>query len=108
MEKAAKASGVVIHTFEALEAEVLGALSPLFPHVYAIGPLQLLLNHSPNDDPLKGVGYSLWKEDDECLHWLDSKQPNSVIYVNFGSIAVMTQQQLNLFGGLQIATSHFC
>ncbi|XP_059437775.1 7-deoxyloganetin glucosyltransferase-like [Corylus avellana] len=94
MEKATKASGVVIHTFDALEGKVLGALSPLFPNVYAVGPLQLLLNHSPNDDPLKAVGYSLWKEEDECLHWLDSKQPNSVIYVNFGSIAVMTQQQL--------------
>jgi hypothetical protein len=93
MEKAAKASGVVIHTFDALEPEVLGALSPMFPRVYAIGPLQLLLNHLPVE-PLKSVGYSLWKEEDDCLQWLDSKTPNSVIYVNFGSIAVMTQQQL--------------
>jgi hypothetical protein len=89
MEKAAKASGVVIHTFDALEPEVLGALSPMFPRVYAIGPLQLLLNHLPVE-PLKSVGYSLWKEEDDCLQWLDSKAPNSVIYVNFGSIAVMT------------------
>jgi hypothetical protein len=72
MEKATKASGIKIHIFDSLEGEVLGALSPLFPHVYAIGPLQLLLNHSPNDDPLKSVGYSLWEEEDECLHWLDS------------------------------------
>ncbi|XP_059437895.1 7-deoxyloganetin glucosyltransferase-like isoform X1 [Corylus avellana] len=106
VKKARKASGVVIHTFDALEGEVLGALSPLFPHVYAVGPLQLLLNHSPNDDPLKAVGYSLWKEEDECLHWLDSKQPNSVIYVNFGSVAVMTQQQLLEFAW-GLANSNF-
>ncbi|XP_059436455.1 7-deoxyloganetin glucosyltransferase-like [Corylus avellana] len=30
MEKATKASGVVIHTFDALEGKVLGALSPCF------------------------------------------------------------------------------
>ncbi|XP_059439884.1 7-deoxyloganetin glucosyltransferase-like isoform X2 [Corylus avellana] len=71
-----------------------------------VGPLQLLLNHSPNDDPLKAVGYSLWKEEDECLHWLDSKQHNSVIYVNFGSVAVMTQQQLLEFAW-GLANSNF-
>ena len=97
VEKAPKASGIVVHTFDALEQEVLDALSPMFPCVYAIGPQQLLLNHLPND-PLKSTGYSLWKEETECLNWLNSKAPNSVIYVNFGSIIVMTSQQLIEFG----------
>ncbi|KAI3732842.1 hypothetical protein L1987_64051 [Smallanthus sonchifolius] len=30
----------------------------------------------------------------DCLKWLDSKEANSVVYVNFGSITVMTPQQL--------------
>ncbi|KAB1220553.1 UDP-glycosyltransferase 85A3 [Morella rubra] len=92
-EGASKASGVVIQTFDALEREVLDALSPMFPHLYAIGPLQLLLNQSL-DDPLKSIGCGLWKEDTECLHWLNSKAPNSVVYVNFGSLVVMTAEQL--------------
>ena len=97
VERAPKASGLVLQTFDVLEQEVLDALSTLFPHVYAIGPLQSLLNHIPNE-PLKSTGYSLWKEENQCLHWLNSKAPNSVIYVNFGSIAVMTPTQLIEFG----------
>ena len=40
VEKALKASTIIIHTFDALEHEVLDALSPMFPRLYAIGPLQ--------------------------------------------------------------------
>lgn len=48
---------------------------------------------------MKLLGASLCKEDTRCLEWLDSKQPNLVIYVDFGSIAVMTLQQLVEFHG---------
>lgn len=97
VEAAPKASGVVIHTFDALEQEVLDAFSSMFRGVYAIGPQQLLLNQSPND-PLASVGYSLWKEETECINWLNSKEPNSVIYVNFGSITVVTPEQFAELG----------
>jgi hypothetical protein len=97
VERAPAAAGIVVHSFDALEQEVLNALSSMLPRVYAIGPQQLLLNHAPND-PLKSTGYSLWKEETDCLNWLNSKAPNSVIYVNFGSIIVMTPQQLVEFG----------
>ncbi len=97
-KRAPKASSIIVHTFDALEQEVLDALSTsMFPRVYAIGPLQPLLNYLPND-PLESIGYSLWKEESECLHWLSSKAPNSVLYVNFGSITVITPQQLVEFG----------
>jgi hypothetical protein len=99
VERAPRASAIVIHTFDALEQQVLDALSPMFPRVYAAGPLQLLLNHSHNDhESLKSIGYNLWIEETECLHWLNFKPPNSVLYVNFGSITVMTPQQLIEFG----------
>ncbi|XP_034209221.1 7-deoxyloganetin glucosyltransferase-like [Prunus dulcis] len=97
MDSVDKASAVVVHTFDALEPDVLDALSSMPPPVYAIGPLQLLLNHLPKD-PLKPMGYSLWKEETECLQWLNSKAPNSVVYVNFGSLVVMAPQQLVEFG----------
>ncbi|KAF5482547.1 hypothetical protein F2P56_003105 [Juglans regia] len=93
IKRALEASAIVIHTFDALEQEVLDALYPMFPRVYAIGPQQVLLDQSPNDS-LKSIGYSLWKEETECLHWLNSKAPNSVVYVNFGSIAFLTPQQM--------------
>ncbi|XP_015880792.3 7-deoxyloganetin glucosyltransferase isoform X2 [Ziziphus jujuba] len=102
-----KASAVILHTFEALEPNVLDTISSLFPHMYVIGPLQLLLNHIPKD-PSKEFGYSLWKEDTECLRWLDTKPKNSVLYVNFGSITVVTKDQLVEFGmGLANSKQHF-
>lgn len=92
-----KASALILHTFDALEPHVLEAVSSMYPPTYAIGPLQLLLDRIP-ETPSKQVGYSLWKEDTECLEWLADKPPNSVVYVNFGSIAVATPQQLAEFG----------
>jgi hypothetical protein len=34
----------------------------------------------------------------ECLQWLDSNKPKSVIHVNFGSITTVTKEQLVEFG----------
>ena len=93
VERATKALGLVIQTFNMLEQEVLDALSTMFPQAYVIGPLQPLVNHSPND-PLKSSGYSLWKEEVECLQWLNSKAPNSMIYMNFGIIRAFTSEIL--------------
>jgi hypothetical protein len=92
-ERARKASALIFNTFDALEHEVLDALSAMFPPIYSIGPLHLLQNQIPDGD-LKSIGSNLWKEDDACLEWLDKKEPNSVVYVNFGSITVMTSEQL--------------
>ncbi|BFG20555.1 hypothetical protein CerSpe_068290 [Prunus speciosa] len=103
-----KASAVVFLTFDALEQDVMDALSSiLIPPLYTICPIQLLLNQIP-EDSLSPIGYSLWKEETECLQWLNSKAPNSVVYVHFGSVAVMTTQHLVEFGwGLANIKFHF-
>jgi len=38
---------------------------------------------------------SFWQEDATCLDWLDQHPPQSVVYVSFGSLAVMDQNQFN-------------
>ncbi|XP_043722109.1 7-deoxyloganetin glucosyltransferase-like [Telopea speciosissima] len=92
------ADAVILNTFEALDQDILDALSTMLPRVYTIGPLQLLLNQLQNDDDdLKSIGSNLWKEESGCLEWLNSKEPGSVVYVNFGSITVMAHQQLTEF-----------
>ncbi|KAM5580246.1 hypothetical protein ABKV19_009807 [Rosa sericea] len=109
MDKVHKADALVFLTFDALEQDVLEALSSIFDQslVCAIGPLELLFSQIP-DDPLKHVGYSLWKEEIKCLEWLENKAPNSVVYVNFGSVAVLTPKQLVEFGwGLANTKFHF-
>ena len=74
VERAPTASGIVVQTFDTSEQDVLDSFLPMLPHVYAIGPLQSLLIHLSND-PLKSIRYSLWEEETECLHWLNSKAP---------------------------------
>ncbi|KAL7262586.1 hypothetical protein ACSBR1_000865 [Camellia fascicularis] len=93
IERGRRASAIIFHTFENLEHNVLEALSSVFPPTYTIGPLHLLMNQI-NDDSLKLIGSNLWKEEPECLQWLDTKEPNYVVYVNFGSITVMTPNQM--------------
>ncbi|XP_004300654.1 PREDICTED: 7-deoxyloganetin glucosyltransferase-like [Fragaria vesca subsp. vesca] len=94
IEQAQRASAIIINTFDALEHKVLDAFSSLLPPVYSIGPLHQQLRHIQEDDDSKRIGANLWKEEPECLDWLESKEPNSVVYVNFGSITVMTDEQL--------------
>ena len=91
MENATRASGLILNTFDALEQDVLDPLLSMFPPICTIGPLSLLLNQIPDDN---SIGSNLWREEPECLQWLDSQQPSSVVYVNFGSITVMTAEQL--------------
>ncbi|XP_028072461.1 7-deoxyloganetin glucosyltransferase-like [Camellia sinensis] len=93
IDKAHEASTIIFNTFDAFEHDVLEALSTMYPPIYLIGPLQFLLDQFPQNH-LNSIGSSLWKEETEYLSWLDSKQPNLVIYVNFGSITVMTPLQL--------------
>ncbi|XP_044476012.1 7-deoxyloganetin glucosyltransferase-like [Mangifera indica] len=92
-ERAKKASAIILNTFHDLEQDVLGAFASILPPVYSVGPLHLQINQIPDNDT-KQIGSNLWKEETECLEWLDSKEPNSVVYVNFGSITVMTADQL--------------
>uniref|UniRef100_A0A5B7A9T4 Glycosyltransferase n=1 Tax=Davidia involucrata TaxID=16924 RepID=A0A5B7A9T4_DAVIN len=109
-ERASKASANIIQTFDALEKDVLDTLSAMLPLVYSIGPLQLLLNQISEEEEeeyLSSIGYSLWKEETECLQWLDSMEPNSVVYVNFGSVTVMTPQQLIEFGWGLANSNHY-
>ncbi|CAI8594277.1 unnamed protein product [Vicia faba] len=88
-----RASAIVFNTFNELESDVLQALSSMLPSLYTIGPLPSLLNKTgPNH--LASLDSNLWKQDTKCLEWLESKEPESVVYVNFGSITVMTPEQL--------------
>ncbi|KAF2294108.1 hypothetical protein GH714_007552 [Hevea brasiliensis] len=78
IERTSRASAVILNTFEAFERDVLNVLSTMFPPIYTIGPLQLLVDQIPNSN-LKSIGSNLWKEQPECIDWLDSKEPNSVV-----------------------------
>ncbi|CAM0958449.1 unnamed protein product [Alopecurus aequalis] len=109
MEHAAScASAVILNSFDDLEGEEAAAMEALgVAKVYTVGPLPLLLASSA-PCPSSALSLSLWKEDHGCLPWLDAREPGSVVYVNFGSITVMTSEELlELAWGLAHSRSHF-
>nr|BAF75889.1 glucosyltransferase [Dianthus caryophyllus] len=94
VETTAKSSApVLMNTFDALEHDVLLDVSDsILGQTYTIGPLQFMLNND-SDDSLS-FGSNLWKEDTDCLQWLDTKFPKSVVYISFGSITTMANENL--------------
>ncbi|EPS68504.1 hypothetical protein M569_06263 [Genlisea aurea] len=94
---AIKTGSIILNTFEELEHDVLDEIRKIIPEVYTVGPLHLLYGQSPRDPKLDLIGSSLWREDEEALEWLDRHAPKSVVYINYGSLLIMTPNQLSEF-----------
>ncbi|XP_057431123.1 linamarin synthase 1-like [Lotus japonicus] len=93
-----RSSTIIINSFQDLDTEALDTLRATNPNIYSIGPLHLLGRHFPEkENGFKESGSSLWKNDTECMKWLDKWEPSSVIYVNYGSITVMSEHHLKEF-----------
>lgn len=97
-ERLAEADAVVLNTFDELESEALDAMRAMLPPtapIYTVGPLNFLAEKTvPRGGPLDALGSNLWKEDVFCFDWLDGKEPGSVVYVNYGSVTVMTNEEV--------------
>jgi hypothetical protein len=97
-ERLAEADAAVLNTFDELEPEALDAMRAMLPpsvSIHTIGPLGFLAEQVvPKGSPLDALGSNLWKEDDSCFGWLDGKPPRSVVFVNYGSVTVMTNEEL--------------
>ncbi|KAL5992480.1 hypothetical protein ACLOJK_013399 [Asimina triloba] len=104
--RAPKASAIVLNTFDDMEREVLDALKARLPNIYTIGPLPLMCSRLPLTS-LQSIGSNLWKEDN-CIDWLDTKEPGSVIYVNYGTTTITTGNSLVEFAwGLANSKQNF-
>ncbi|CAN6341311.1 unnamed protein product [Urochloa humidicola] len=88
--KTLEANGLLVNTFDLLEARALGALKdPRFlpkgkftmPPVYSVGPL------------VEKAGETT-KEKHECLAWLDKQPEQSVVFLCFGSLGFHAEDQL--------------
>ncbi|GAB4824981.1 hypothetical protein Ancab_007854 [Ancistrocladus abbreviatus] len=87
-------AALIFHTFDALEGNALEDISSISsPPIVSIGPLHFHLNQIKDDDT-NSIGSNLWPQEPKCLQWLDSKELNSIIYINYGSVTVMNHQQL--------------
>ncbi|KAK4480234.1 hypothetical protein RD792_013298 [Penstemon davidsonii] len=90
------AKALILNTFEDLEGPILDRIRKHIPNLYSIGPLHA---HLKARLELKGIessnhSSSFWEEDRSCMAWLDSQPENSVLYVNFGSVTLLTKDEL--------------
>nr|AFJ53006.1 UDP-glycosyltransferase 1 [Linum usitatissimum] len=93
-----RAPAIIFNIFEEFEDEIFFKIKKFYPHLYPIGPLSLLENHVvPLDSPIRTHRTTLWKEDVECLDWLDTRPHGSVVYVNYGSIVVLSENDFREF-----------
>ncbi|CAL5051752.1 unnamed protein product [Urochloa decumbens] len=101
-----QADGIVTNSFLEMEPEyVAGYAAARNMKVWTVGPVSLY-HHRRAATTVAARGNTAAIAADECLRWLDGKEPSSVVYVSFGSIAHAAAKQVVELGlGLE-ASGH--
>ncbi|KAK9985665.1 hypothetical protein SO802_030616 [Lithocarpus litseifolius] len=101
-----EAFGVIVNTFEELEpAYVREVRKVKGERVWCIGPVSLT-NQDNLDKAARGNKASI--DESQCLKWLDSWKPSSVVYVCLGSLSRSPSAQLIELGlGLEASNQPF-
>ncbi|KAH6802688.1 don-glucosyltransferase 1 [Perilla frutescens var. frutescens] len=101
-----EAVGTVANTFQELEPQYVGKyIKETGKKVWCIGPVSLC-NMDDSDKAERGNKAAIDGQD--CLKWLDSHEPDSVIYVCLGSISRLADTQLIELGlGLEASNRPF-
>lgn len=105
-EEEMRSTGVVINSFQELEALYIESFEQSTgKKVWTVGPM-CLCNKDSNTMAARGNKASM--DEAQCLQWLDSMNPGSVIFVSFGSMARTAPQQLVELGlGLESSNKPF-
>ncbi|CAN1352609.1 Scopoletin glucosyltransferase [Linum perenne] len=85
--------GAVVNSFVELELEYVEHYREVIGRkAWFIGPLSLSNKDNTLEKAERGDVASI--DGHECLRWLDSKEPNSVLYICFGSVSGILDAQL--------------
>ncbi|KAL6343277.1 hypothetical protein AAG906_022193 [Vitis piasezkii] len=103
-----KVKWILFNTFTKLEDEVINWMDSQRP-VKTIGPTVPSMYLDKRLEHDRDYGLSLFKQNiDTCITWLDTKEIGSVVYVSFGSVASLGEEQMEeLAWGLKRSNSHF-
>ncbi|XWS54765.1 hypothetical protein CRYUN_Cryun10bG0117200 [Craigia yunnanensis] len=98
--------GVIFNSFYELEPAYKEHYSKIMGRkAWHVGPVSLC-NKNNEDKAERGDVASIDRH--ECLRWLDSKKPNSVLYICFGSSFMFSAAQLNeIAKGLEASGQNF-
>lgn len=90
-----KADAILVNTFHQLEPEVVDIISSIYPTL-TIGPTipSIYLDKRLPDDDDYGLHLFPTSELSICTQWLITKPKGSVVYVSFGSMAVLSEYQM--------------
>ncbi|KAL6343168.1 hypothetical protein AAG906_020966 [Vitis piasezkii] len=83
---------VLLNTFDALEPKALRALGKL--KLIGIGPLIPSAFLDTKDPTDISFGGDLFQGSTDYIEWLNSKPKSSVIYISFGSLAILSKPQM--------------
>ncbi|KAH7672826.1 UDP-glucuronosyl/UDP-glucosyltransferase protein [Dioscorea alata] len=101
---------IIFNSFDALDPTLLPIMSSYYPPIFTIGPLHILTkslnisNEEEEEQQEPGINpslISLLQEDRTYMTWLDNQPDQSVIYISFGTVAVLSPEQfIELWHGL--------
>ncbi|OIV91115.1 hypothetical protein TanjilG_30337 [Lupinus angustifolius] len=80
---------ILVDSFDELEKDDINYLSKYFL-IRSVGPLF----KNPKAPLTNNIRGDFFKRDD-CMEWLNSKPPSSVVYISFGSVAYLPQKQVD-------------
>ncbi|KAK9286767.1 hypothetical protein L1049_015171 [Liquidambar formosana] len=84
--------GFVVNSFYELEPAYVDYFKKeMGKKAWLVGPVSVC-NRNVEDKAERGQKASI--DEHSCLSWLNSKEPNSVLYISFGSVARLAPQQL--------------
>ncbi|KAG8368435.1 hypothetical protein BUALT_Bualt15G0045200 [Buddleja alternifolia] len=83
---------ILMDTFQELENEIIEYTSKLIGRpIKTIGPL---FKNSDDNSKSSDIRADFFAADD-CIEWLDSKPERSVVYISFGSVVHLKQEQID-------------
>ncbi|KAK9159413.1 hypothetical protein Syun_005754 [Stephania yunnanensis] len=105
-----KADWLFFNSFDKLESEALRMMSEKWPRVKTIGPTTPSMYVDKLVEGDVDYNINLYKPTDDAFYvkWLNGKEKGSVVYVSFGSIVELGEEQMEeIVGGIKQSNKSF-